>query len=110
MKTRGERRRITKNIIKKRKRKLLGILIPKDWISRGRDPFENGELYENELKNNNMMNAYGGGCYRKTKTRKASATYRHHVAYGPAKRYTKHDRLQIEKLESQLKELSSIEE
>ena len=102
---RGERRRLTKRIIKKRKIKLSTILCRPTWWHK--DPIEDGDIYEGELKNNNMMNAYGGGCYRKTSARKACATYRHHGAYGAAKQYTSHDKRQIEDGENQLAELYS---
>lgn len=107
MRTRGERRRITKNIIKKRKHIIIDILTVDRYSCQSRgNPFEENELYEGELKNNNMMNAYGGGCYRKTSSRKAYQTYRHRGMYGPAKRYCAHDKQQIEDGEYQLKEFS----
>ena len=102
--TRGERRRLTNNIIRKRKKKLLTILFRPNWYKK--DPFENNDAYEGELRNNNIMNRYSRGFYRKTKTRKRCAAYRHHGSYGPAKRYTSHDKQQIEDGEIQLKEFS----
>lgn len=105
MRTRGERRRITKNIIKKRKHIIIDILTVyrRSCQYRG-NPFEENELYEGELKNNNMMNAYGGGCYRKTTSRKASQTYRHHGRFGPACRYMAHDKRQLEAGKQQIEE------
>lgn len=104
MRYRGERRRVTKNIIKKRKKKILHILTSYRKHYRDNNPFENNELYEGELKNNNMMNAYGGGCYRKTTSRKASQTFRHHGRYGPAYRYMAHDERQLEAGKQQIEE------
>ena len=105
LRTRGERRKITKNIIKKRKHIIIDILTVyrRSCQSRG-NPFEENELYEGELKNNNMMNAYGWGCYRKTNGRKAYQTYRHRGSYGPAKHYTAHDKQQLEAGKQQIEE------
>lgn len=100
--TRGERRRLTNRIIRKRKRKILTILHRPSWCIK--DPFKNGEIYEGELRNNNIMNMYSCGWSRKTKARKACANYRHHGAYGVAKYYMHHDKKQIEDGKIQLKE------
>lgn len=95
MRTRSERRRFAKRVIRKRKKIILNVLTTHNstWF---KDPFEYGYIYENELRNNNIMNAYACGWNKKTKTRKACANYRHHGQYGPAKRYCHHDGKQVE--------------
>ena len=112
MRYRGERRRVTKNIIKKRKKKLLGEVIHSIYFCLRGDPFENGDIYEGELKNNNVMNAWGGGGTRKkTNTRKSCAAYRHHGSFGPANNYMSHDKKQLVDGEQQIKEfINSIGE
>ena len=102
--TRGERRRLTNRIIRKRKIKILSILYKPSLLRK--NPFESGDAYEGELRNNNIMNRYGFGFRRKTKTRRACAAYRHHGSFGPAKRYMSHDKKQIDDGKIQLKEFS----
>lgn len=48
--------------------------------------------------------AITGGVPVKTKTKKASATYRHKCGYGPAKRYSRHDKVQITYMNQELKD------
>jgi len=100
--TRGERRRLTNRIIRKRKIKILSILYKPSLLRK--NPFESGDAYEGELRNNNIMNRYGFGFRRKTKTRRACAAYRHHGSFGPAKRYTSHDRRQVDDGNQQIQE------
>lgn len=90
---RAERRRRNKNIIKKRK-KLLKELNKNDYWNL----FDDDILCEGELRNNNMMNKYGGHQgHKKTNTRKACSSYRHHGGYGKANNYKPHDLRQIER-------------
>lgn len=105
MRSRGERRRITKNIIKKRKKKLLEQLVSLNYLHFRGSPLENGRICEGELKNNNVMNAWGGGgTCKKTNTRKSCAAYRHHGSFGPANNYMSHDKKQLIDGEQQIKE------
>lgn len=86
---RAERRRRTREIIKKRKEKLKYIAPYSEKAQ---------EIEEGYLKNNNEMNKYGSsGKAIKTNTRKGHASYRHKGAYGSANNYSAHDQKQIDR-------------
>ena len=98
----AERIRRTKRVINKRKRKLREKYHTRVIRFGGVDYshiFNKPEPYELEdgyYENNNIMNKYGQyGTALKTKTKHGHATYRHKCAYGPAKRYSKHDQTQL---------------
>lgn len=90
---RAERIRRTRNIISSRKSKIKQRRGSNPYFLNYFEPIEDGYF-----ENNSIMNYFGcAGCALKTKTRKGHASYRHKGAYGPAKRYSRHDKRQIER-------------
>ena len=91
---RAERRRRTRNIIKKRKEKIKYF---NPVFMNIEDAITNGTICEGQLRNNNDMNRLGGGgVSRKTKAKHSHSTYRHKGAYGKAIQYKPHDQRQID--------------
>ena len=100
-KSKNNRIKRTKNVIKRRKRKIYDLLVNKQSFN----AIEFGKLGDSYFENNSICNAMLGKSEKvKTNSKHGSQTYRHHNVYGKAVRYTNNDLKQIANLKYELKD------
>lgn len=95
-----------KKKIKERKRKIHNLTSYNQIV---REKIQDALSGENDgLFSKNHYGAIGWGI--KTKTKKSYASYRHKGGYGSVKRYSRHDKVQINYMDQELKDYYNNDE